>query len=153
MRICRVMPLERNTVQQCFPVERLFRALADRTRLRLLNLMSGQDVCVCYLVEALGVSQPKVSRHLAYLRRAGIVAARRDGKWMHYRITKLRDPAAARILAATQRWLAADAGMERDRRLLTRASCTPAKLVRLSGAPLPTVVRRPGGGEAQRKPD
>ena len=56
----------------------LFAALADRTRLRLLNLMDGREVCVCYFVEILGQSQPKISRHLAYLRRAGIVAARRE---------------------------------------------------------------------------
>jgi DNA-binding transcriptional ArsR family regulator len=64
----------------------LFAALSDRTRLRLLNLVDGREVCVCYFVEILSQSQPKISRHLAYLRRAGIVAARREGKWMHYRI-------------------------------------------------------------------
>ena len=64
----------------------LFNALADRTRLRLLNLLAGGELCVCYFVELLDEAQPKISRHLAYLRRAGIVAARRDGKWMHYRI-------------------------------------------------------------------
>ena len=57
----------------------LFAALADATRLRLLNLMAGREVCVCYFVEILGQSQPKISRHLAYLRRAGIVSARREG--------------------------------------------------------------------------
>ena len=62
----------------------LFAALADSTRLRLLNLMAGREVCVCHFVEILGQSQPKISRHLAYLRQAGIVAARREGKWMHY---------------------------------------------------------------------
>ncbi len=58
----------------------LFAALSDRTRLRLLNLMDGREVCVCYFVEILEQSQPKISRHLAYLRRAGIVAARREGQ-------------------------------------------------------------------------
>ena len=58
----------------------LFEALADRTRLRLLHLMTAGEICVCYFVEVLGESQPKISRHLAYLRRAGVVAARRDGK-------------------------------------------------------------------------
>ena len=71
--------------------ELLFKALADRTRLRLLNLMSCGEVCVCFFVEVLGVSQPKISRHLAYLRRAGVVAARRDGKWMHYRVSTPAD--------------------------------------------------------------
>ena len=54
----------------------LFAALADTTRLRLLNLMAGREVCVCHFVEILGQSQPKISRHLAYLRRAGLVTAR-----------------------------------------------------------------------------
>ena len=78
----------------------LFAALADTTRLRLLNLMSGREVCVCYFVEILRQGQPKVSRHLAYLRKAGIVAARREGKWMHYRIVPQADEASASILAA-----------------------------------------------------
>src|SRR5260370_24639894 len=76
-----------------------FAALADPTRLRLLNLMNGREVCVCYFVEILRQSQPKISRHLAYLKRAGIVEARREGKWMHYRIKGL-DARAAPILAA-----------------------------------------------------
>src|ERR1700739_2123159 len=65
----------------------LFRALADATRLRLLNLIADREICVCYFVEILRISQPKISRHLAYLRRAGIIEARREGKWMHYRLT------------------------------------------------------------------
>src|SRR5271169_1690377 len=69
-----------------FPLDLLFRALADRTRLRLLNLIADREICVCYFVEILRTSQPKISRHLAYLRRAGIVAARRQGRWMHYRL-------------------------------------------------------------------
>ena len=64
----------------------LYMALADRTRLRLLNLMREQEVCVGYFTDVLGDSQPKISRHLAYLRNADIVEARRQGKWMHYRI-------------------------------------------------------------------
>src|SRR6202049_4718147 len=69
-----------------FSLDLLFRALADRTRLRLLNLIADKEICVCYFVEILGMSQPKISRHLAYLRRAGIVATRRQGRWMHYRL-------------------------------------------------------------------
>ncbi|HWC76710.1 MAG TPA: metalloregulator ArsR/SmtB family transcription factor, partial [Blastocatellia bacterium] len=69
-----------------FDIEAFFRALADRTRLRLVNLMGDDEVCVCYFVEVIGTNQPKISRHLAYLRRAGIVDARRDGKWIHYRL-------------------------------------------------------------------
>lgn len=65
-------------------VDVMFRAFSDRTRLRLLNLLRGGEACVCDLVDVLEVPQPKVSRHLAYLRRAGLVTARKDGYWMHY---------------------------------------------------------------------
>jgi ArsR family transcriptional regulator len=67
-------------------VDLMFRAFSDRTRLRLLNLLRGGETCVCDLVEVLEVPQPKVSRHLAYLRRAGLVVARKDGFWMHYQL-------------------------------------------------------------------
>jgi len=66
----------------------VFRAFADPTRLRILNLLIEGEVCVCDLCSVLDEIQPKVSRHLAYLRRAGLVDARRDGKWMHYRLAK-----------------------------------------------------------------
>lgn len=118
-------------------LEKLFRALADRTRLRLLNLMRDQELCVCYLVEVLRASQPKISRHLAYLRRAGIAAARRDGTWMHYRVVKPPDPRAARILEEVLASLADDREMQRDRERLKLVCCTPQKFVSLQGAPPP----------------
>ncbi|RYE55025.1 MAG: transcriptional regulator [Rhizobiaceae bacterium] len=65
-------------------VDVMFRAFSDRTRLRLLNLLRGGETCVCDLVNVIGAPQPKVSRHLAYLRRAKLVTARRDGMWMYY---------------------------------------------------------------------
>ena len=120
-----------------FDMEMLFRALADRTRLRLLNLMSDGEVCVCFFVEILGTNQPKISRHLAYLRRAGIVAARRDGKWMHYRINVPADQHAAQLLADTQAWFAQDKEMQRDRERLRRVCCAPQLPVQLQGAPKP----------------
>ena len=92
--------------------ELLFRALADRTRLRLLNLMSAGEVCVCFFVEVLGEGQPKISRHLAYLRRAGVVSARREGKWMHYRIAEPEDPHAARVFAEVLTWIGEDRRMQ-----------------------------------------
>lgn len=116
----------------------LFAALADPTRLRLLNLMAGREVCVCYFVEILGQSQPKISRHLAYLRRTGIVAARREGKWMQYRIIQPADAAQAIVLDAVLASLAADKQMRADRARLDRASC--AELVMLKGAPRPAVL-------------
>jgi ArsR family transcriptional regulator len=120
-----------------FDMARLFAALADRTRLRLLNLMNGREVCVCYFVEILEQSQPKVSRHLAYLRRAGIVRARREGKWMHYRIERPADAGAAAILDATLASLASDREMQADLAQLDRACCRPDRFVTLQGAPVP----------------
>src|SRR4026207_464870 len=81
-----------------FDKELFFRALADRTRLRLLNLMGTGEICVCFFVEILKTNQPKISRHLAYLRRAGIIGARREGQWMHYRIVQPDDADAAQVL-------------------------------------------------------
>src|SRR5438552_10981574 len=83
--------------KKTYNIEILFKALADRTRLRLISLIGDSEVCVCFLVAILKTSQPKISRHLAYLRRAGIVSARREGKWMHYRLTEPPDAHAAQI--------------------------------------------------------
>lgn len=103
----------------------LFAALADATRLRLLNLMAGREVCVCYFVEILRQGQPKISRHLAYLRRAGLVAARREGKWMHYRIVTPTDGASAAVLETVLASLGRDKRMQLDRARLDRACCAP----------------------------
>ena len=121
-------------------LEGLFRALADRTRLRLLNLMNGQELCVCYFVGVLGTNQPKISRHLAYLRRAGIVAARKEGKWMHYRIALPSNESVAKILKHTLDWLAHDPEMKRDLVLLNKACCAPSTLAEIEGAPPPLAV-------------
>jgi ArsR family transcriptional regulator len=118
----------------------LFAALADSTRLRLLNLMGGREVCVCYFVEILRQGQPKISRHLAYLRKAGIVAARREGKWMHYRIVPQADEASASVLAAVLGSMGSDRQMQADLAKLERACCAPQKLVMPEGAPRPAPV-------------
>jgi ArsR family transcriptional regulator len=120
-----------------FDLARLFAALSDRTRLRLLNLMGESEVCVCYFVEILGQSQPKVSRHLAYLRNAGIVSARREGKWMHYRIQRPSDAGAAAILDTVLASLKADKEMQSDLARLGKACCAPDRFVALQGAPVP----------------
>lgn len=95
-------------------LEVFFLALADKTRLKLLNLMREQEICVNLLVEILSESQPKISRHLAYLKSAGIVAARRDGKWIYYRINELADDYAAQVLSDTLEWLESQAEMRKD---------------------------------------
>ncbi|MCA1850431.1 MAG: metalloregulator ArsR/SmtB family transcription factor [Acidobacteria bacterium] len=125
-------------------MELLFKALADRTRLRLLNLMADTEVCVCYFVEVLGTNQPKISRHLAYLRRAGVVSARREGKWMHYRVVSPPDPHAARVFREVRAWLAEDREMQRDRARLMKVCCAPQPPVRLQGAPRPAGLSADG---------
>ncbi|MDE3188025.1 MAG: metalloregulator ArsR/SmtB family transcription factor [Acidobacteriota bacterium] len=118
----------------------LFSALADTTRLRLLNLMAGREVCVCYFVDVLRQSQPKISRHLAYLRKAGIVAARREGKWMHYRICMPAESGAASLLTAVLASLRNDRQMQADLARLHRACCAPQRLVVPEGAPPPVLL-------------
>jgi ArsR family transcriptional regulator, arsenate/arsenite/antimonite-responsive transcriptional repressor len=113
--------------------EEIFAALADRTRLRLLNLMRDGEVCVCFFAETLGTNNPKISRHLAYLKRAGLVAGRRDGKWMHYRITKPKDKHAAEVFEATMKMLAADPEMKADRVRLIDFCCSPSAPIQIAG--------------------
>lgn len=128
------------TRQKPFSIERFFQALGDMTRLRLLNLMGDQEICVCFFTEILDQPQPKISRHLAYLRSAGIVAVRREGRWMHYRIVMPPHIGATQILQQTLTSLREDRAMQADRTRLTKACCTPAKFVALQGAPLPLFV-------------
>lgn len=123
-----------------FDIERFFCALGEITRLRLLNLIGEQEICVCYLVEILGGPQPKISRHLAYLRSAGIVAARREGKWMHYRIVMPSNQRAAQVLQQTLAWLSEEKAMQADNARLAKACCKPARYALLDGAPKPARV-------------
>jgi ArsR family transcriptional regulator, arsenate/arsenite/antimonite-responsive transcriptional repressor len=136
-RKCVNMPAVMAKNSKTFDKEAFFSALADRTRLRLLNLMRSDEVCVCFFVEILKTNQPKISRHLAYMRRAGIVGARRDGSWMHYRIVEPLDTDAARVLKDTLAWLANDREMQRDRDRLVRVCCAPQLPVSIQGAPRP----------------
>ncbi len=97
-------------------LEKLFLALSDKTRLRLLTLMVDGEVPVGYLVDSLGDSQPKISRHLAYLRNTGIVSTRRDGKWIYYAIEQHPDPAVSRVLDETLRSILAGGASETTRK-------------------------------------
>src|SRR6478735_415669 len=76
----------------------VYAALADPTRLRILSLLTEDEICVCHIHASLDVPQPTASRHLAYLRRSGLVEARRDGTWMHYRLAKIENPAIAAVV-------------------------------------------------------
>jgi len=115
----------------------LFKALADHTRLRLINLIGDDEVCVCFFVEVLKINQPKISRHLAYLRRAGVVSARREGKWIHYRLVEPPDPHAANIFREVRAALPNDPAMKNDRARLEKICCAPQLPVQLQRAPIP----------------
>jgi ArsR family transcriptional regulator len=104
-------------------VEALFQALADRTRLRILALLVGGEVCVCDIHETLQLPQPKVSRHLAYLRRAGLVETRRDGLWVHYRLAASPDPIRRTIQDAVTHALYHLPEVGRDAARLARNRC------------------------------
>ena len=107
-------------------METLFKALADRTRLRILGLLGGGEICVCHIHESLDLPQPTVSRHLAYLRRAGLVLGRKEGLWVHYRLADLADPVAAAVLdAATHAVGHLDTTAKDARRLTARHPATP----------------------------
>jgi ArsR family transcriptional regulator len=123
--------------KKTYNIEFLFKALADRTRLRLISLIGDSEVCVCFLVVILKISQPKISRHLAYLRRAGMVTARREGKWMHYRLTEPPDEHAARIFREVRAALSEHPELQRDREKLMQVCCAPSLPVQLRRAPKP----------------
>lgn len=78
----------------------VYTALADPTRLRILSLLGDEEICVCHIHASLDVPQPTASRHLSYLRRSGLVEARRDGSWMHYRLAKIDNPVIAAVVDA-----------------------------------------------------
>jgi len=105
-------------------MEVLFKALADVTRLRMLGLLLTGEVCVCHIHESLKIPQPKASRHLAYLRRAGLVETRRDGLWVHYRMAELPDPVLNAIGVAVRHALTHVDVVHRDaERLKKRTGC------------------------------
>lgn len=101
-------------------LETLFKALADRTRLRILGLLVNGEVCVCDIHDSLGIPQPMASRHLAYLRRAGLVSTRKDGLWVHYRLADVPDPVLATALSAAAHAVGHAPATARDRRRLGR---------------------------------
>lgn len=97
---------------------KVYAALADPTRLRILALLRDGEVCVCHIHASLDVPQPTASRHLAYLRKAGLVDARRAGIWMHYRLTPQSNPVVAAVVSASLHALShTDASVKDERRL------------------------------------
>jgi ArsR family transcriptional regulator len=99
----------------------VYAALADPTRLRILSLLGDGEVCVCHLHASLDVPQPTASRHLAYLRKAGLVAARREGIWMHYKLAAIDNPVVAAVVEAAMHALTHTAIAAKDERRLRSA--------------------------------
>ena len=122
-------------------MQTFFIALADRTRRRILNLIREQEICVCFFTEVLDISQPKISRHLAYLRSAELVTARRDGKWMYYQIVPPEDFYARKILQETLVWLASQERMQKDYEKLKLIFASPNALIRITRAPRPNTLQ------------
>ena len=108
-------------------LETLFKALADRTRLRILGLLLGGEVCVCDIHESLKIPQPKASRHLAYLRRAGLVEGRKKGLWVHYRLAPAADAVRGAVVDAVGHALGHVPAVSRDRQRLDKLTgcCAP----------------------------
>jgi len=105
-------------------MDRVFKALADPTRVRILGLLAGGEVCVCHLHESLRLSQPLVSRHLAYLRRAGLVETRKEGLWVHYRLAPVGDDVTRTLLNAVYHCVSHLATVAQDgKRLEKKTGC------------------------------
>ncbi|MDQ3219333.1 MAG: metalloregulator ArsR/SmtB family transcription factor [Acidobacteriota bacterium] len=117
-------------------IETFFMALADKTRLRILNLMRDEEVCVCFFTEVIGSSQPKISRHLAYLRNAGIVQARRDGKWMHYSLLKPQGEGRRKVFEEVLNWLDGQEDLRNDREKYKQVCCSPEMLIQIARTPI-----------------
>jgi len=132
-------------------MESFFLALSDKTRLRLLNLMREGEICVCFLVEVLNESQPKISRHLAYLRGAGIVEARRDGKWMHYKIAEPKNDFAAQVLRNILQWLDSQETMQSEYRKLADVYCYSGNTITINRAPKPNIFTKANMNKRQNR--
>ena len=111
-------------MQRRVPVDLMFRAFSDRTRLRLLYLLGGGELCVCDLVAVIGAPQPKISRHLGYLRRAGLVTARKDRLWSYYALAPAGSEFHAKLLECLSCCFNGVPELVEDARQLARAKRT-----------------------------
>lgn len=103
---------------------KLFRALGDETRLRIVALLSHGELCVCHIEKALELSQPNVSRQLGILRSSGIVDARRDGSWMYYSLAPQEHDSVKAMLDKLVALFGAERAIRADHAKL-RKSCGP----------------------------
>lgn len=106
------------------PLTKLFRALGDETRVRILALLVHGELCVCHIMKALELSQPNVSRHLGILRMAGVVDARRDGTWVYYKLAAQEHEAVQEVLASVTKAFGAERAIRADHAKLRKA-CGP----------------------------
>jgi ArsR family transcriptional regulator, arsenate/arsenite/antimonite-responsive transcriptional repressor len=107
----------------------VLKALADPTRLRILALLASGEICVCHVHTALNVPQPTASRHLAYLKKSGLVQDRKVGLWKHYQLKTTADPAVQAVVDAAVRAVSGTASVSRD-------CCRLTEVVRLLPSPL-----------------
>ncbi len=131
-------------------MDALFKALADPTRLRILGLLLAGEICVCHIHESLGISQPKASRHLAYLRRAGLVTTQRAGLWVHYRLASPADHVLQALVSTVSHCLTHLESTARDRRRLEKKiGCCPT-LDAAARPQLPCCAASPASGPPNR---
>jgi ArsR family transcriptional regulator len=117
-------------------LETIFKALADQTRLRIIGLLLSGEICVCHIHESLGLPQPTVSRHLAYLRNAGLVVSRKDGLWVHYQLADLSDPVMKTLLDAVAHALGhLESGKRDHKRLAAHVDVPARRWIPLASAP------------------
>jgi ArsR family transcriptional regulator len=132
-------------------LEEAFKAFADPTRLRILGLLSGGEICVCNIHEALGIPQPTASRHLAYLRKKGLVVTRKDGLWVHYQLAPLDDAVTRVLMSAVTHCLSHCDAVAKDRhRLEAQTGCCTPSMVRSN---LECCAPRSGRRRTERRKD
>jgi ArsR family transcriptional regulator len=109
-------------------LEEAFKAFADPTRLRILGLLTGGEICVCNIHDCLGIPQPTASRHLAYLRKKGLVLTRKEGLWVHYTLAPLDDAVMRVLMSAVTHCLGHCDAVAKDRERLEAQTgcCTPS---------------------------
>ena len=107
------------------PLTRVFRALGDETRVRIVALLVHGELCVCHLEEALGLSQPNASRQLGILKSAGILDSRRDGTWVYYRISEQEHASVTAVLDVLSTTFGAARALRVDHTRLKK-TCGPA---------------------------
>lgn len=109
-------------------IDRVFKALADPTRVRIVGLLLAGEICVCHIYETLGIPQPKASRHLAYLRRAGIVHAEKRGLWVYYKLASSEKGTAQVLVDAARHCIGHLPTVQRDGAKLAKKTgcCAPS---------------------------